>query len=140
MTKGKVIGRIFTVITALICLCALMFSIYMGGQEKTAESYYTAVIRDDFSEFSSLFTDGVYNEELPERLKSDYVKLSEGFKLDETSLMHIRINFKRREFLSLTENRYFYTVTYYDDDVNSLTTDESDFHLKFEDFVWKIAS
>ncbi len=121
--KKKALGRIIAVISAVICICALGLSVYFGTQRKTATNICTAVMREDYKSLGKLLDD--YDSELEEEVKSRRAKLMEAGGFEDDALMHVRINFKGRKMLSLTEWEYRFTATFYDDDGHSLTTEEN---------------
>lgn len=140
-SKKKNIGKIIAILSLIICILALIFSIFMGGQKKLINEYYTAIIRDNYEDFGDFFTNSDDIENTEKVLTEDYNKiLSENeFELDETSLMHIRINFMGRKFLSPINNIYYYSVTYYDDSIHSYTTEKLSFEMEYN-FGWKLCT
>lgn len=139
--KKKTIGKAVTAFTLVICILALIFSIFLGGQKKLINECYTAVVRANYDDLEDFFADTSDYESTEKILKENYQKiLSENeFELEETSIMHIRINFMGRKFLSPLSNIYYYSVTYYDDSINSYTTEKLSFEMKYN-LGWKLCT
>ncbi|MGN0693099.1 MAG: hypothetical protein ACI4K7_12175 [Oscillospiraceae bacterium] len=138
--KGRFLGRIVLTVCFIICIGALILSMYFGGQAKTVNECYTAVIREDASDMTELFADEGTGSSVWKALSEEYSSLKSRFEFEESSIMHVRINFKGRRQSSLTEGEFLYTVTYYDDNVHDLTTEQRTMKLVREGTKWKIAS
>lgn len=137
---GKTAAKILCFAALILAVCAMLFSSYMGGQKKTVKDYYTAIIRDEYSSFGKYFADGVLSDGDIDGLKSEYVSFTESFGLEEDSTMHVRVDFERRSMKSFTEADYYFTVTYYDDDINSDTSELLMFSMKRIGSRWKLCS
>lgn len=137
---GKAAGKLFFFLSLIIAIVALLFSMYLGGQQKTVNNYYTAIIRDDYSSFEKLFPEGVYSDELKAELSSEYAAFAADFGLSENGIMHIRLDFVSRKMHSLTESDYTFTVTYYDDELHSHETQELCFAMKRSGTKWVLCS
>lgn len=138
--KGRFIGRIVLTVCFIICIGALILSMYFGGQAKTVNECYTAVIRENSADMTELFADEGTGSSVWEALSEEYSSLKSQFEFEENSVMHVRINFKGRRQNSLTEGDFLYTVTYYDDNVHDCTTEQRTMKLVREGTSWKIAS
>lgn len=138
--KGRFFGRIVLTVCFIICIGALILSMYMGGQAKTVNECYTAVIRENSSDMTELFADENAGSLMWKTLSEEYSSLCSEFEFEEGSIMHVRINFKGRRQSSLTEGDFLYTVTYYDDNVHDHTTEQRTMKLVREGTKWKIAA
>ncbi|MBQ8568555.1 MAG: hypothetical protein IJ446_04985 [Oscillospiraceae bacterium] len=137
---GKAAGKLFFFLSLILAIAALLFSMYLGGQQKTVNSYYTAIIRDDYSEFEKLFAEGIYSDALKAELSSEYAAFAADFGLSENGIMHIRPDFICREMHSVTEADYTFTVTYYDDELHSYETQKLSFAMKRSGTKWVLCS
>ncbi|MGN0696995.1 MAG: hypothetical protein ACI4J5_09550 [Oscillospiraceae bacterium] len=138
--KGRFIGRIVLTVCFIICIAALIMSMYFGGQAKTVNECYTAVIRESSSDLTELFADEGAGSSAWEALSEEYSSMQSRFEFEDNSIMHVRINFKGRRQSSLAEGDFLYTVTYYDDNVHDYTTEQRTMKLVREGTKWKIAS
>ena len=141
---SKAAGKIFLVIAAAAAVLALIFSQYMGGQRKVIEKYYTSISRNDFSGFDKNFSADAVSTDAPsaesEKLYGSFYSEA-GHLIPETGgVVHVRVNFRRRKMQNISEGDYFYTVSYYNDDDDSVTTPEMKFHLVREGISWKLDS
>lgn len=138
--KGRFIGRVVLTVCFIICIGALIMSMYFGGQAKTVNECYTAAIRENSSDMAELFADKGAGSSVWEALSQEYLSMQSRFEFEDNSIMHVRINFKGRRQSSLTEGDFLYTVTYYDDNVHDYTTGQRTMKLVREGTKWKIAS
>lgn len=138
--KGRFLGRAVLTVCFIICIAALIMSMYFGGQAKTVNECYTAAIRENSSDMAELFADEGAGSSVWEALSQEYLSMQSRFEFEDNSIMHVRINFKGRRQSSLTEGDFLYTVTYYDDNVHDYTTGQRTMKLVREGTKWKIAS
>ena len=138
--NSKAAGKIFLVIAAAAAVLALIFSQYMGGQRKVIEKYYTSVSRNDFSDFGKCFRSGLDYSAETAALYDSYTTEAGHLKTESSNIVHVRVNFKKRIMNDISESDYYYTVSYYNDDSDSVTTPEMKFHLVREGISWKLDS
>lgn len=136
----KAFGKIALAISAVICIAAFLTAQYLGGQKKTVNSYYTSLVRSEFSSFGDLFDSGVLSEETADKLSQENEEFLSKLDLEENDIIHVRVNFKGREMTSLTTGKYFFTVTCYDNNAHDITTGEKCFELVFSGMKWKLSS
>lgn len=75
LSAGKLAAMIFCFVT-VVALGALLFvSIYTGGQIKTINSVYTAVVHDIYSDYAKCFSDSSekLSESAFEALRQEYI-------------------------------------------------------------------
>lgn len=138
----KTAGKVFMCITVFVTAVTAVLSAAAGGQKKLVEKYYAAVVHSDFDEnFGAYFADGTDYTNSIGAIAEDYAAVSAGFdKTDPTNIIHARINFTRREIMSLTDSDYYFTVSYYDGGKYSVTTPELCFHMTRTGLGWKLTT
>ena len=138
--NSKAAGKIFLAFAAAAAVLALIFSSYMGGQRKVIEKYYTAVSRNDFTNFGKCFRSGIDSSSQTSALYESFESEAGYLRPETGGIVHVRVNFKGRSMQNISEGDYYYTVSYYNDDADSLTTPELRFHLVREGISWKLDS
>lgn len=139
-SSKKILCKILLIMSAAICVCAFLAAQYLGGQQKTIDKYYTSLVREDFSSFEELFAGGVLADGSTDRLAEENNRIVSGLASEENDTVHVRINFKGRDMTSLTEGKYYFTVTYFDGSAHDITTGTKCFELSYHGMKWRLGN
>lgn len=119
VTAGKLAGKIFCIAAAVCTVVLLGFSIYLGGQMKTLDKFFTAVERDDFASYTACFASDVA-QKLDETDFAAAKSIAEN--LNDAEEFKAAAAFRGREKLGAGR----YSVTF------DLTVYNEDEHVKIE--------
>lgn len=132
LSAGKLIAIMFCLI-ATVALGALLFvAAYMGGQIKTVNSVYAAVVHDIYGDYVKCFSDG--SEKLSE---SAFKALREGYIHDYGEDFRISADFVSREDIGGKKFKVTVKTTVYND--VTAASENCSFIMKKQGGKWVIS-
>jgi hypothetical protein len=133
-STGKICGIIFFVLTSIILLFCICFSIYFSGQQKVVDKFYSAIERQDSKMLSECLSGTIVKDDCSEIITQQYNTLSQEYSED----FNVLSNFVKRTKNSDGGYDYYVDVTFYNDDMYKTYKDVL-FHLILEKGRWKIS-
>ncbi|MDE5991820.1 MAG: UPF0236 family protein [Oscillospiraceae bacterium] len=111
ITFGKIFGITFCVLAAAGIIVLLCVNVYLSGQMKLIDKYYTALERDDFEGYKACFSYAVTEEEFAKDREKILI-------LQDNEKIHAKADFVQRVRHYAPGDEYYavyYDLTVYND-------------------------
>lgn len=122
-------------LTSIILLFCICFSVYFSGQQKTVDKFYTAIKRQDSKMLSECLSETIVKDDCSEIIIQQYNALSQKYTED----FNVLTDFSKRIKSSDSGYDYYVNVTFYNDSTHE-TYKNALFHLVLEKGRWKISN
>lgn len=111
ITYGKIFGMTFCILAAVGVVILLCVNVYLSGQMKLIDKYYTALERDDFEGYKACFSYAVTEEEFVKDREKILI-------LQDNEKIHTKAEFVQRVRHYAPGDEYYavyYDLTVYND-------------------------
>lgn len=136
MTKGKIIGKIFAVITGLLLISVFIAYTYIDGQRRTLERYVTSLARGNSADYLTT-TGSEPPADFKENVRSLFKATGSFDKLEENDLIGVDVKITGRNYIAPDQWELSADIYYFKGDMN-MKWDRDTFLLTFSGGKWRV--